>query len=311
MNYNFLDKAEYVNIPVLRIAENRNNLPFWIARTINCNEEIHRHEFIQIVYIYKGSLKHVISKHSFDVNKGDIFVIPPFVPHYFINAYNDDYEIIEFEFIPEFINEKFSSSFTGKSFVDFAYLEPFLVAEQEMRPRLNLSGSLQYETERILDEISEEYRKRDVDFEYVIKALTMKLLILVGRAFKKCITGSESEQLYDRHRNALQSAIDFVDRHYSRGITLEQAAKIAMLSPSYFRYLFKQMTGKSFTKYLNNLKISRAIDLLITHADRQIIDICFESGFRNVNSFNRVFKETTGVSPREYRAEHRLGQSNR
>lgn len=305
MDYKYLDKAEYSDIPIIRIAENNNNLPFWIARIDACNEEIHRHEYVQIIYVLKGRLTHVINRHSFDVIKGDIFVIPPYVPHYFVDTYGDHFELIEYEFTPEFINEKFSSSFADNSFMDFAYLEPFLVVEQEMRPRLNLTGALQLEVEKIFEEILTEYAKNEIDFTLVIKALTMKLLILVGREFKKDIAGSDSEQLYERHRDALQSAVSFVDTHYNQDISMDQAAKAAMLSPSYFRYLFKQMTGRTFTEYLNNLRINKAIDLLVTRNDIQIIDICYESGYHNVNYFNRIFKQITGVSPRFYRTKHR------
>ena len=302
MNYSYLDKKEYHDIPVVKISDNQNNLPFWIAKMNNrCNDKIHRHEFVQVVYVSKGRLMHVINKNSFDVIKGDIFVIPPYVPHYIINAYGENFEIIEFEFIPEFINEKFSPLSKDTCFMDFAYLEPFLVAEQELRPRLNLIGPIQIEVEKIFSEIIDEYAKRETDFELVIKALAMKLLILVGREFRKDISGSESQEIYDRHRDALQNAIQYVDCHYNKEINLDEVAKVAMLSPSYFRYLFKQMTNKTFTEYLNDMRVSKAVELLKTKRDCQIIDICYEVGYNNVNYFNRIFKQTTGVSPRIYR----------
>ena len=301
MNYNFLDKEEYNDIPVVKISENKNNLPFWIAKMNDCNDKIHRHEFVQIIYVSKSRLKHVINNNTFDVKKGDIFVIPPYVPHSIIDAYNENFEIIEFEFIPEFINEKFSSSFKDNSFMDFAYLEPFMVTEQELRPQLNLSGAIQLEVEKIFSEIIDEYTRKETDFELIIKALTMKLLILVGREFKKNICGSDSQMIYDRHRDALSNAINYVNTHFNEDINLDEVAKVAMLSSSYFRYLFKQMMNKTFTEYLNDLRVNKAVDLLITKRDRQIIDICYEAGYNNVNYFNRIFKQTTGVSPRIYR----------
>lgn len=301
MDYSYLDKQEYKDIPILRIVDNKNNLPFFIAKLRECNRQIHRHEFVQIVYICKGKLKHVVDKNIFEVHKGDIFVIPPFVPHYFVDEFHEKYEFIEFEFVPEFINEKFSSEEIGNSFMDFAYLEPFLVAENEIKPRLNLCGGLQLETEHILEETISEYEARDVDFEAMIKALLLKLLILVGREFRRGIAGTEYQDLYQRHRDAIYNAIRYVDENYDKEISIEEAAKISMMSQSYFRYLFKQITHKTFIEYIQHLRILKATELLKNRKDMRIIDICYSVGYNNISHFNRTFRQETGVSPREFR----------
>ncbi|MEA4889376.1 MAG: AraC family transcriptional regulator [Clostridiaceae bacterium] len=302
MDYGYLDKEEYKDIPLLKIEENRNDLPFFIARLNRGNNTKHRHEFVQIAYISKGRLKHVINDNAFDVFRGDIFVIPPFVPHYYIDEYQDNYELVEFEFIPEFINERFSDEVQDTRFMDFAYLEPFLVTENEMKPRLNLSGSVQTEVEKILAEILAEYDSRDMDFSLMIKALLLKLLILVEREFKSEIAGTEYQGLYERHREAISCAIQYVDEHYAQEITIDEAARISMLSQSYFRYLFKQITHRTFTEYVQNLRINKAIDLLRSRRDMKIIDICYSVGFNNVSHFNRTFRQETGVSPKAFRS---------
>jgi AraC-like DNA-binding protein/mannose-6-phosphate isomerase-like protein (cupin superfamily) len=297
MDYSYLDKEEYRDILLYKILDNKNGLPFFVIKLDCSTQSKHRHEYVQIIYVCKGRLKHVLGNNCFDVYKGDIFVIPPFVPHYFIDTYKEKYEIIELEFIPEFINEKFSINSKDRSFTDFAYLEPFLVSENEVRPRLNLSGSLQNEVESILSEILREYDNREPDFELVIKALILKLLVLVGRKFKKDIVGSESQGVFDRHRDALFSALKYINENFINDINVEEAAKVAMVSQSYFRYLFKQMTQKTFNEYVNDLRISKAVELLKSRPDMKVIDICCESGFNNVNHFNRIFRQKTGVSP--------------
>jgi AraC-like DNA-binding protein/mannose-6-phosphate isomerase-like protein (cupin superfamily) len=301
MDYSFLDKEEYKDIHLYRIIENNNGLPFFIVKLNNCSQSKHRHEYVQIIYISKGRLKHVINNNVFDVYKGDIFVIPPFVPHYFIDEFKEKYEFIEFEFIPEFINEKFSLDFKESSFMDFAYLEPFLVTENEVKPRLNLTGSLQLEVEDIFREIIREYEIRDSDFVYIIKSMLMKLLILVGREFKKNINGTESQRLYERHRDALNNALKYISENYNYDVSLDEAARVAMLSTSYFSYLFKQMTQKTFTEYVNSMRIAKAAELLKTRHDMKIVDICFEVGYNNINHFNRIFRQETGTKPMDLR----------
>ena len=302
MDYRYLDREEYGNVPILKIEDNRNDLPFFIARLSEGNRTKHRHKFVQIVYVVKGRLKHVINNNTFDVYKGDIFVIPPFVPHYYIDAYGEDYEIVEFEFIPEFINEKFSGCVRDEGrFMDFAYLEPFLVTEKEMKPRLNLSGNVQMEVEKIFDEVLREYESREPEFALMIKALLLRLLVLVEREFRRDLAGSGDQELYERHREAIQKALRYIDDNFQRDISLEDAARIALLSPSYLRYLFRQITHRTFTEYVQSLRIARAIELLKARRDMKIIDICYSVGYNSVSHFNRTFRQVTGVSPRAYR----------
>ncbi|MEG2570388.1 MAG: AraC family transcriptional regulator, partial [Clostridia bacterium] len=111
---------------------------------------------------------------------------------------------------------------------------------------------------------------------------------------------NESRQLFDRHRAAITSAIDYVNQNFTDDVSIEKAARVAMLSQSYFSYLFKSMTSKTFVEYLNELRIQEAMTLL-KNTNKRVVDICFESGFKNVNHFNRTFKNYSGISPMQYR----------
>lgn len=318
-NYIYNKEKKYEGIHIVKIEDNKNNLPFFIIKMNKCNHNIHMHEFVQIVYMCKGKIKHVINNNAFDVSKGDIFVIPPYVPHFFIDSPDEKYELIEFEFTPEFINEKFSLlqerknpetiNMINSGFMDFAYLEPFLVAEHEVKPRLNLTGSIQIEVEKILNEILLEYERREIDFELMIKALLLKLLVIVGREYKRQNIGTEFDDILARHRDALYEALEYINNNFTKDITIEDAAKVAMLSQSYFRYLFKQLTQKTFTEYINSLRIAKAVDLLKNNPEMKVVDICFEVGFKSVNHFNRIFRTEIGYTPMQVR-KGKVGRSS-
>ncbi|HRX42312.1 MAG TPA: AraC family transcriptional regulator [Clostridia bacterium] len=299
MDYNALNKPEFEGIKIVRMVDNNNGLPFFIGKVRELNTTIHRHEFIQIIYVSKGSAGHVLNNNQFTIYKGDIFVMPPYVPHYFIPG--EDTEIFEFEFEPEFLNEKFSASYDDISFSDFAYLEPFLVTENKVRPRLNLDGAIQRTVENIFNDILLEYEQREKDFELAIKALTLQLLVTVSRRYEFSESESEDNGIFLRHRESLMRVIDYINENYSRGITLDEIVRVSLLSKSYFGYLFKQMTHKTFTEYLNGVRISKAVELLRTQPDLKVIDVCFMTGFNNVNHFNRSFRAETGCTPLQAR----------
>ncbi len=296
-------EVNYNEVLLLRMGDNQNGgLPFYIRKYYleDSTTNLHRHEYMQINYIYQGKGKHIINNHQFDILKGDIFVIPPYVPHCISENENSGMEIFEFEFVPEFVNHDFERIENAESFMDFAYIEPFLVSENKVKPRLNIMGKIQVEVENILNEALREYREKSSSYQLMIKSLLLKLLVIVGREFTRSVDNSDDHPVFYRYRDAMQSAVLYIEEKYFDDLCIEQMAKKFLLSQSYFSYLFKSITGKTFIEYLNGLRISKALELLKS-TDKRVLDICYEVGFRNVNHFNRMFRQLMGISPMEYR----------
>lgn len=294
---------EYSGIPIYLMTDNKNGgLPIHIRRyqKPNFTSGLHCHDSIQINYIVHGSSLHSINNSSHDLVKGDIFVIPPYVPHNLTFKKDCDCEVIELEFLPEFVFGGTSSMENIETIFDFAYIEPFLVSECDVRPRLNLTGKAQTDVEAMFSSLLSEYTERKSSFLLAMKATVLSLLVYVSRLFQEDISDSESRQLFDRHRVAISSAISYINENFTEDISIEKVSRVAMLSQSYFSYLFKNMTNKTFVEYLNELRIQEAMKLL-KNTNKRVVDICFESGFKNVNHFNRTFKSYSGISPMQYR----------
>jgi AraC-type DNA-binding domain-containing proteins len=299
----YLDQDEYKDIPLLKMEDNMNNgLPFYIRKyqLSGASVYIHRHEYMQINYIANGKGKHSINKKNFDIVKGDIFVIPPYIPHSIYNGGSGTIEVYEFEFIPEFINQNFDCIENAVTFLDFAYIEPFLVSENMVSPRLNLVGGVQIETETILNEVLAEYMQRKSGFALLIKSLLLKLLIILGREFTKNLNESDDHMLFDSHRETIFKAIDYINRNFDKPISIEEVSRISFLSRSYFSYLFKSITSKTFVEYLNSIRISKAMELLRS-SNKKVLEIALEVGFNNVNHFNKIFRLSVGSTPLQYK----------
>lgn len=306
-----LDKDGYKNIAVFTRNDNQNGgLPVYIRKEHPHDlSPLHCHEMLQINYVSWGKLIHRINRSQYKLVKGDIFVIPPYVPHQLIAVPGADFEIVELEVATEFILGSNARQFSDKggsaSFFDFYYIEPFLVSECNVKPRLNLSGERQQKVEELLLEIYTEYTQRKDGFLLAIKADILKLLVLVGRYFRESVSQqSDVKEVYDRHRDAIHKAIDYIDHHYTEQISIEEISRVALLSQSYFSYLFKLITNRTFVEYLNSKRVEHAMDLL-KNTNKLVADICYDSGFQNVNHFNRTFKNTVGLSPTEYRRASR------
>ena len=69
------------------------------------------------------------------------------------------------------------------------------------------------------------------------------------------------------------------------------------MNPSYFSRYFHNMIGISFAKYLNCVKIEKAVELIHESKDKTMTEISDTCGFQTIRNFNRIFKNYTGYSP--------------
>lgn len=103
-----------------------------------------------------------------------------------------------------------------------------------------------------------------------------------------------------RNDNRLEKALHYLQEHYKRPISLKDVAdKIGMNETSFSRF-FKEKTSKTFTRYLQEIRVGHACHLL-QKTELYITQIAAESGFNDVFYFNRCFKQVTQMSPSKYR----------
>jgi len=107
-----------------------------------------------------------------------------------------------------------------------------------------------------------------------------------------------------KHIDVIYKSIEYIRRNYMKKISLDEVAENVSLSPSYFSRIFKKETKTSFNSYLNNVRIEMSKKLL-SDEDIALSDIALLVGFENQSYYSRVFKQITGMSPRQFR-EKRL-----
>src|SRR5260370_39180734 len=96
---------------------------------------------------------------------------------------------------------------------------------------------------------------------------------------------------------AAQRAIQVMQRHLHEGLTLEDLASEACLSPSHFHRVFRRLIGIAPGEFLSALRFQMARRLLLT-TPLSVTDICFEVGYTSTGSFTSRFTQLVGLSPR-------------
>ena len=107
--------------------------------------------------------------------------------------------------------------------------------------------------------------------------------------------GEDREEL--ESIQAIHQAMNYIREHMDREITLEELLRLTGMSKSYFSRNFKDVTGKTFVTYLNDMRIETAKRYL-TETKQPIYWIASQVGYVDEHYFRRVFRERTGVTPK-------------
>ena len=113
-----------------------------------------------------------------------------------------------------------------------------------------------------------------------------------------------------RHANIIHRCIQHIGAGYQERLTLEDTARMVCLSPDYLSRIFRQETGISFHQYLNNVRITKAKELIRT-TNLRLTDISQMVGYDDQSYFTKVFKRTAGIAPGEYVKKYRGASSVR
>ena len=98
----------------------------------------------------------------------------------------------------------------------------------------------------------------------------------------------------------IKPAVAYIHHAYTNKlISIAELAKMCGISPEYFRRIFRAYYGISPLKYINNLKISRAKEL-IKSGMYSVTEAALQSGYTDMSYFSREFKKETGISPKDY-----------
>ena len=98
----------------------------------------------------------------------------------------------------------------------------------------------------------------------------------------------------------IAAARRFIERNAYSDISRSDIAAAVGMSPEYLSRMFAASTGKTLSDYVTEIRIKNASELLIS-TDKTVIEICFDSGFSSLRTFNRTFQKYFLMNPTSFR----------
>ena len=249
----------------------------------------HTHDFIELVYTFKGKITHIIDNVEYPTSKGDLIIINYGQLHNYVGSKNSSYYnfLIKSEYIDESIatNKDFFALLELNDYMDFKELV------NKNSPILSFSPNERVTFEHILIMIDDELEKKEIGYQTLAYSAVSILLTMIFR--KMTITYSNVE-------NSLREVLAYIKENFNENISESELAAICHYNPSYFSRLFKSHTGVTFTDYLKKTRITAACDMLM-HTDTKVNDIYMKVGYTDKTKFHRHFRQITGMTPLAYK----------
>ena len=249
----------------------------------------HWHPAIEIVMPVENGYTMQFSNSEVYLREKDICIICPGCVHA-IKAPETGRRII---FQPNTTYLRFLREFE----VLISFMSPYAIITPEEYP------SIHEQLVKMLIEIKEEYMAGTSFSELSIYSKILEMFKLIGRNYssKSNKTNDTSISSKEDYANKFVEICDYIDSHCSEDLKLDEVADMSGFSKFYFERLFKQFTGTSFYKYVNQKRIAKASELLIEPGN-SVTDVALNCGFMSISSFIRMFKLQKGCTPTEFKS---------
>lgn len=251
----------------------------------------HWHNAAEFTVILKEGCRYKIGDKSFAPKPGDILLVWPRELHTIVHVPEGGCVFIQFS---SSLMESNADLTAAAGFLHDCQLIP---AEREPE----LAGKIR----DLVYGIRDRYFDQQMFAETRCKMLVYEILVLVGEhVMRERREQIGSGRFSDRAWGYIRAACGYIAEHSAEELTQAEVAEKTGVSPYYFSKIFNEYTRTSFPTYLASIRVQNAIHLL-ADGSMSITDCAYEAGFQSTTSFNKLFHEMTGCSPREYRKLHR------
>ncbi|MBQ8280050.1 MAG: AraC family transcriptional regulator [Roseburia sp.] len=246
-------------------------------------------EYYEIGYIISGDRKTITPTQTYYCGPGTVGLTPPYIYHRTMATSDEPYERILVKFTLNFVKPFIQEM--GQQVFDQLYEEKIYHFTEDVQKKLF----------HIFAEMVEEFEKNGAHKEFILQGMLFRLLNTV---YEEKLPTSNVTRNVTPLTPPIMDAIVFIENNYAKNPTLEEAAQVAGFSTAYFSRLFSAQLGKSYTDYLDNVKIRHA-QILLTQTKKSIMEIAEEVGYCHGNYLNSQFKKKVGMTPGEYRKRNR------
>lgn len=255
------------------------------------NVPIHWHNDLEINLIREGEAVFQVYQKSYRVRTGEGFLLNRNVPHSCSSPGNEHVRYSTILVRPDFLYGDFGSDVERKCF------QPFL--QNSAIPCIYLTGFDENGKEILqkLNQVEEAFDRKRFCYELKIKGLLCEAFAMILYGHRQELTKFVPANLQELER--LEKMLNYLNMHFTEVISIQDLADQVHLSREVCCRLFKKMTGKTITGYLEEYRVNKSFSL-VQSGQYSMTQITEMVGFSNPSRFASAFRKRFGCNPGEY-----------
>ncbi len=265
---------------------------FCVSIAKSALSKMHGHDFLEFSYIARGSIVHTFGGEAATLRRGDYFIVDYGTRHQYRAIGDEPPEIINLLFYPEFVDRTLHKQDSFENVVN-SYLIRFRYRSLNHSPAGLAFHDADGALYAILQRILQEYERKEAGHLEYIRCLVVEMLILIMRHI-----GKKEKSIPES--DVILQITDHIKNNYTQRLRLGAFAEKYNYSLSHLSKKFREETGQTFMEYLQRIRMEQACKLLEENA-LTVSEIAEAVGYGDLKFFQKVFKETLGVSPGQFR----------
>ena len=257
-----------------------------IVRTRD-EESYHAHEHLELAFIMSGRGRYRIDDELYDVEEGDLLILNPGTYHQ---------ALVSAPACPA------TEFFIGASDFRFEGMEENHL-DLRKRPVLRTDGELKQKLMRLIISMCNEGETRRAGRYYMMQSLLVQFMLTVLRSEREPDLKPGKSYSFEsiNKKEIVSQIIDYFEQHYDEKLSLDIISENMYVSPFYISKIFKSVTGDTPIRYLIDIRLQKARELLEKYPEMSVHEVAERTGYDDAYHFSKLFKKKYGISPSRVR----------
>lgn len=259
---------------------------------------LHFHELCELVLVQESYGRRIVGNHVDSFSSGDLVLMGPNIPHIWRN--DEIFLEPESKLRAKAIVIYFPSDFLIRLTDEQKTIQAMQNFINKARQGIRFYGETKDRASKMIEALPDK-----LSISRITGFLNLIELLHDSNEYETLATDAYKAHFGQQETNRINQIYVYVMSNFKENVSLNEAAQILNMTPNAFCRFFKKHTQKSFSRFVNEMRIGHACKLLLDKT-YSISEICYLSGYQNLTNFNKFFKSIMNKSPREYRKDLHL-----
>ena len=250
----------------------------------------HRHSFCEISLQLCGEGVLSAGRESVERKAGDLLLMGAHVPHW-MEIKSHPVEYMTLYFFPTAVVNWVAPE------VSLLLLQRFTATQPIKQRNVHLPEPLLREFTQVFRSAVTEFESQQFGWELHLQSALLQVLVTLVR-WEQGVRRQTAPTLRPVDWERLDRVLEHLHQQYAESIYGHDLARLAGMSESGFNVMFRDALGLSWVKYLQGLRIQKALTLL-GRPGQTVASVAFTAGFESLSHFNVIFRSVVGMSPKE------------